>query len=69
MQVDVDPLKVIDAMYIEIADCNVAEAIIDVVEKLSIEANVDVAECQMVEATEGPKLLMKLSHNLNLLKD
>jgi len=56
MKVDVDPLKVIDAMYIEIVDCNVAEAIIDVVEKLSIEANVDVVECQMVEATEGPKV-------------
>ena len=31
MQVDVDPLKAVDAMYLEIADCNVVEAITDAV--------------------------------------
>jgi len=45
MQVDVDPLKVVDVMYAEIVDCNVVKAIIDVVEKLSVEAIVDVAAC------------------------
>jgi len=55
MQMDVDPLKVVYAMYTEVADCNVVEAIIYVVEKLSVEAKVDVVECQVVEATEGPK--------------
>jgi hypothetical protein len=30
--------------------------VVDVVEKLSVEANVDVAACQLVEATEGPKV-------------
>ena len=53
---NVDPLKVVDAIYIEIANCNVVEAIIEAVEKLSVEANADVAECQMVEATKGPKV-------------
>ena len=45
MQVDVDPLKAVDVMYAEIVDCNVVKAIIDVVEKLSVEAIVDVAAC------------------------
>jgi hypothetical protein len=31
------------------------EAIVDVVEKLSVEAKVDVVECQMVEYSGGPK--------------
>jgi hypothetical protein len=31
------------------------EAIVDVVEKLSVEAKVDVVECQMVEDSGGPK--------------
>jgi len=51
MQVDVDPLEVVDAMYTEVADCNVVEVIVDVVEKLSVKAKVDVAECQMVEVS------------------
>jgi len=55
MQVDVDPLKDVDAMYTEVINCNVVEAIIDVVEKLYVEAKVNVVECQVVEATEGPK--------------
>ena len=45
MQVDVDPLKVVDAMCTEVADCNVVEAIVYAVEKLSVEAKVDVVEC------------------------
>lgn len=32
MQVDIDPMKAVDAMYTEVADCNVVEAIIGVVE-------------------------------------
>jgi len=31
MQVDVDPLKVVDEMYNEIEDCNVVDAIVDAV--------------------------------------
>jgi hypothetical protein len=42
-----------DAMYT--ASCNVVEAIMDVVEKISVESKVDVAEYQMVEAYRGPK--------------
>jgi len=53
--VDVDPLKGVDEMYAEIAYCNVVDAIIDVVEKLFVEVKVDVAECQMVEVSGGPK--------------
>ena len=51
MQVDVDPLKDVDAMYTEVASCNVVEAIVYAAEKLSVEAKVDVVECQMVEAS------------------
>ena len=56
MQVDVDPMKVVDGMYTEVADCNVVEAIIGVVENLFVYANTDVVECEVVEATEGPKV-------------
>ncbi|AES96971.2 hypothetical protein MTR_5g043720 [Medicago truncatula] len=38
MQVDVDPLKDVNAMYTEVASCNVVEAIADTVEKLYVEA-------------------------------
>jgi hypothetical protein len=48
MQVDVDSLKDVDAMYAEVASCNVVEAIANGVEKLSVEAKDNVAECQMV---------------------
>jgi len=48
MQVDSDPLKDVSMMYTDIAGCNMVEAIIDVVEDLSIKAEVeteaDVAE-------------------------
>ena len=40
MEVDVDPLKDVDAMYAEVASCNIVEAIVDVVEEKG-----DVAEC------------------------
>jgi len=55
MQVDVDPLKDVDAMYTEVASCTVMEAIVDTVEILYVEAKVDVAEFQIVEASGGPK--------------
>jgi len=51
MQVDNDPLKDVD-----IAGCNIVDAIIDVVENMSVEAKVeaeaDVVECQMVDITK-----------------
>jgi len=56
MQVDSDPFKDASMMYADIAGCNMVEAIIEVVEDLSIEAEVeaeaDVAKCQMVKITE-----------------
>ena len=59
MQVDSDPLKDARMMYTNIAGCNMVEAIIDVVEELSVEAKVetevDVAECQMVDITKDAK--------------
>lgn len=55
MQVDIDPMKVVDEMYTEVADCNVVEALIGIVENLYVEANADVAKCQVVETIEGPK--------------
>ena len=55
MQVDVDPLKDVDAMYTEVASYNVVEAIADVVGKLSVEAKDDVVECQMVEVSGNLK--------------
>jgi len=55
MQVDVDPLKDVDAMYMEVAGCNVVEDIADVVERLSIKAKNDVVESQMVEVSGSPK--------------
>jgi len=33
MQVDVDPLKDVNAMYIKVASCNLVEAIVDAIEK------------------------------------
>jgi hypothetical protein len=49
MQVDSDPLKDANMMYTDIRCCNMVEAILDVVEGLSVEAKVeteaDVAEC------------------------
>ncbi|KEH22366.1 hypothetical protein MTR_7g445460 [Medicago truncatula] len=49
MQVDSDPLKDASMMYTDIGGCNMVEAIIDVVENLSVEAEVeakaDVIEC------------------------
>ena len=55
MHVDVDPLKDVDAMYAEVASCNVVEAIADVVEKLHVESKDNVVECQMVEVSGSPK--------------
>jgi hypothetical protein len=55
MQVDVDPLKYVDAMYTEVASWNVVEAIADDVDKLSVGAKDDVAEYQMVEVYGNPK--------------
>jgi len=53
MQVDSDPLKDASMMYTYIAGCNMVDAIIDVVENLSVEAKgeaeIAVAECQMVD--------------------
>jgi len=68
MEVDVDPLKVVDAMYAEVVECNVVEAIIDVINRLSIESKVDVAEYQMWKLLKAPKVLMKLFQSLNLLR-
>ena len=68
MQVDIDPLKDVDAMYTEVAGCNVVEAIVYVVGKLFVEAKVDVVECQMVEVSGGPKCLIKLFLNLSSMK-
>jgi len=50
MQVDGDSLKDIDAMYTEVASCNVVEAIAD-----AVEAKKDVVECQIVEVSRNPK--------------
>jgi len=59
MQVDFDPLKDVDMMYTEIAGCNMVEAIVETVEKLTVKAEVetkvDVAECQMVDITKEPQ--------------
>ena len=55
MQVNVNLLKVVNAMYTEVEDCNMVEAIIDAVEKLTVEAKFDIVECQMVEVSGGPK--------------
>jgi hypothetical protein len=56
MQVDSDPLKDASMMYTDIAGCNMVKAIIDVVEDLSIEAEVGteagVAGCQIVDITK-----------------
>lgn len=56
MQLDSDPLKDASMMYTDIADCNMVDSIIDVVENLSVEAEVetktDIAECQMVDITK-----------------
>ena len=53
MQVDSDPLKDASMMYIDIAGCNMVNAIIDDVENLPVEAEggaeTEVAECQMVD--------------------
>jgi hypothetical protein len=38
MQVDFDPLKDVSMMYTDIVGCNMLEAIIDVVDNLSVEA-------------------------------
>lgn len=56
MQVDSDPLKDASMMYIDIVSCNMVETIIDAVENLSveaeIEAEIEVAECQIVHITK-----------------
>jgi len=56
MQVDSDPLKDASMMYADIAGCNMVEAIIEAVKGLSVEAELeaeaDVAECQMVDITK-----------------
>jgi len=40
MQVDSDPLKDVRMMYTDIVGCNMVEAVIDVVEDLSVEVEV-----------------------------
>ena len=59
MEVDSDPLKDMDMMYIDIAGCNMVEAIVNAVEKLTVEAEVEAkanaAECQMVDITKDPQ--------------
>jgi len=56
MHVGSNPLKDASMMYTDIAGCNMVEAIIDIVEDLSVEAEVgtedDVAECLMVDITK-----------------
>jgi len=52
MQVESDRLKDASMMYTDIAGCNMMEAIVDVVEGLFVEAEVDVAECKMVDITK-----------------
>jgi len=56
MQVESDPVKDASMMYTNIARCNMVEAVIDAVENLSVEVGVeaeaDVAECQMVGITK-----------------
>jgi len=42
-------------MYTDVASYNVVEVIADAVEKLSLEAKDDVAECKMVEVSGNPK--------------
>jgi len=69
MQVDVDPLKIVDAIYIEVVECNVVETIIDVINRLSIESKVDVVEYQMSKPLKAPKVLIKLFQSLNLLRN
>ena len=45
MLVDDDPLKDVNAMYTEVASSNVVEVIADAIEKQSIKAKDEVAEC------------------------
>ncbi|KEH15141.1 hypothetical protein MTR_2063s0010, partial [Medicago truncatula] len=65
MQVDGDLLKDVDAMYTEVASCNVVEAIADAIEKLSVEAKDDIVECQMVEVSGSPKDANKITSELH----
>ena len=58
MLVDVDPLKSDDVMYVEPVDYIVVDAIVDVVENLSVEA-----DCKVVEATEGPKISTEIFYD------
>ena len=64
IQVDVDPLKDVDAMYAEDSSCNVVEAIADVVEKLFVEAKDSVVESQMVEVSGSPRGADKIASEL-----
>jgi len=65
MQVDYDPLKEASMMYIDIAGCNMVEAIINAVENLSVEADVgaktEVAECQMVGVTKDAEYVEEMA--------
>jgi len=65
MQVDSDPLKDASMMYIDIVGCNMVEAIIDAVENLSVEAGVEaeaeVAECQMMDITKNAELVKEIA--------
>lgn len=51
-------MKSVDKMYVEIAGCNIVEAVLSVVENLSVEAGekTEVANFQVMEDTEGPKV-------------
>jgi len=63
MQVDSDPLKDVDMMYTEFAGRNMVEAIVDAIKKLTVKAEVeaeaDVAKCQMVDITKEPQSVIK----------
>jgi len=65
MQVDSDPLKDASMMYTNIVGCNMVEAIIDAGENLSVEVGVeaeaDVAECQMVDITKDAELVKEIA--------
>ncbi|KEH38130.1 hypothetical protein MTR_2g461810 [Medicago truncatula] len=65
MQVNSDPLKDASMMYNDITCCNMVEAIIDAVENLSIKvevkAEIEVAECQMVDITKDAEHVKEIA--------
>jgi len=69
MQADSDPLKDVDMMYTEIAGWNMVEAIVDAIEKLTVEAEieeeVDVVECRWWTLPRNNKASKRLSSSLH----